>query len=124
MMADQNTQETRRAPRWRLDGWSIGAALIAGVVLAPMLAVVWIAFHPTENIWPHLLATVLPRYFATTVTMMLGVGVLIIVFLYRFKLVARWFGPYVQNELYRILTWAFPALFITAALAVLAIAAV
>ena len=76
MMSDQNTQAKSGLPRLRLDGWSIGAALIACVVLAPMLAVVWIAFHPTENIWPHLLATVLPRYFATTVTMMLGVGVL------------------------------------------------
>lgn len=73
MMADQNTQVTRR--RWRLDGWSIGAALIAAVVLAPMVAVVWIAFHPTENIWPHLMATVLPRYFANTLILMVGVGV-------------------------------------------------
>jgi iron(III) transport system permease protein len=72
MMTDQNTQVTQR--RWRLDGWSIGAALIAGVVLAPMLAVVWIAFHPTENIWPHLMATVLPRYFTNTLILMVGVG--------------------------------------------------
>jgi hypothetical protein len=41
--------------------------VIAAVVLAPMLAVLWIAFHPTENIWPHLVATVLPAnaYFLT-----------------------------------------------------------
>ena len=60
----------------RPDIWSIGAVLIAGVVLAPMLAVVWIAFHPTENIWPHLLSTVLPRYFGTTLYLMAGVGLL------------------------------------------------
>lgn len=76
MMSDQNTQVRRAWQGIRLDGWSLGAALIAVVVLAPMVAVVWIAFHPTENIWPHLLATVLPRYFTTTLTMMLGVGVL------------------------------------------------
>lgn len=76
MMSDENTQSKRFLPPFRLDGWSIGAGLIACVVLAPMLAVVWIAFHPTENIWPHLLATVLPRYFATTLTMMAGVGFL------------------------------------------------
>lgn len=63
-------------PRLRLDGWSIGALLIAAVVLAPMLAVVWIAFHPTENIWPHLIETVLPRYFRNTLMLMAGVGVL------------------------------------------------
>ncbi len=74
MMTDQNTQVTRQG--WRPDRWSVGAALIAAVVLAPMLAVVWIAFHPTENIWPHLLATVLPRYFGNTLILMLGVGLL------------------------------------------------
>jgi len=61
---------------FRLDGWSIGAVVIAVIVLAPMLSVLWIAFHPTENIWPHLLSTVLPRYFGTTLYLMLGVGIL------------------------------------------------
>ena len=61
---------------FRLDGWSIGAMLIAVIVLAPMLSVLWIAFNPTENIWPHLLSTVLPRYFGTTLYLMAGVGVL------------------------------------------------
>ncbi len=58
------------------DGWTLGALLIAGIVLAPMLAVLWLAFHPAENIWPHLISTVLPRYLATTFTLMAGVGVL------------------------------------------------
>lgn len=66
----------RRPLRLRLDGWSLGAVAIAAVVLAPMLAVVWIAFHPTENIWPHLIATVLPRYLSNTLILMAGVGVL------------------------------------------------
>lgn len=76
MMAEQNSRVPQRRMRLRLDGWSIGAVLIAMVVLAPMLSVIWIAFHPTENIWPHLLATVLPRYFGTTLYLMAGVGVL------------------------------------------------
>jgi iron(III) transport system permease protein len=74
MMSEQNSRVPLR--RLRIDGWSVGAVLIAGVVLAPMLAVVWIAFHPTENIWPHLLETVLPRYFRNTLVLMGGVGVL------------------------------------------------
>ncbi len=64
---------------WRAfvpDFWSAAALLIGLVVLAPMLAVVWLAFHPTENIWPHLMATVLPRYLANTLMLMLGVGAL------------------------------------------------
>ena len=64
---------------WRAlvpDFWSVVALLIGVVVLAPMLAVLWLAFHPTENIWPHLMATVLPRYLANTLLLMAGVGVL------------------------------------------------
>lgn len=81
MMSEQNGQVPAAALRFRLarlrpDGWSIGAVLIAAVVMAPMLAVVWIAFHPTENIWPHLLETVLPRYFRNTLVLMGGVGLL------------------------------------------------
>lgn len=75
-MTQQNTRILKRPYGFRLDLWSIGALLVAAIVLTPMLAVLWIAFHPTENIWPHLMATVLPRYFATTLRLMLGVGVL------------------------------------------------
>jgi len=64
----------RRLPR--SDPWTIGAFAIAVLVLAPVLSVVWIAFHPTENIWPHLSATVLPRYLRTTLILMAGVAVL------------------------------------------------
>lgn len=58
------------------DLWSVGAVLIGVVVVAPVLAVVWLAFHPTENIWPHLMATVLPRYLANTLILAAGVGAL------------------------------------------------
>ena len=56
--------------------WSVGAALIAIVVLLPILSVIWIALTPTENIWPHLLATTLPRYLVNTGVLMLCVGAL------------------------------------------------
>ncbi|WP_394970583.1 ABC transporter permease [Cypionkella sp.] len=76
MMSDKNTQIPRRRwPSW-LDGWSIAAAAVAMVVLAPMLSVVWLALTATGNIWPHLLSTVLPRYLAATLRLMLAVGVL------------------------------------------------
>ncbi|SNX67501.1 iron(III) transport system permease protein [Cereibacter ovatus] len=58
------------------DGWSVGALAIAALVLAPILSVIWIAFHPVENIWPHLSATVLPRYLGNTLVLMAGVAVL------------------------------------------------
>ncbi len=56
--------------------WPFGALAIALVVVAPVLAVIWLAFHPTENIWPHLMATVLPRYLINTVILAAGVGAL------------------------------------------------
>ena len=58
------------------DLWTPGALAIAVVVLAPIVAILWLAFTPTENIWPHLMATVLPRYMATTLALMLGVAAL------------------------------------------------
>ncbi|WP_457646578.1 ABC transporter permease [Profundibacter sp.] len=65
-----------RKPIWRPDPWSAGALLIAALVMMPIASVVWIAFHPAENIWPHLLATTLPRYLMNSLVMMLSVGVL------------------------------------------------
>ncbi|PZQ95669.1 MAG: iron ABC transporter permease [Cereibacter sphaeroides] len=76
-MAEQNTQiNLRRGIGLRIDLWSVGAALIAALVLLPILSVIWIALTPTENIWPHLLSTVLPRYMRTTLILMAGVGLL------------------------------------------------
>ncbi|MBS1301693.1 iron ABC transporter permease [Loktanella sp. SALINAS62] len=78
-MSDQTAQildrpKGRRA--WAVDPWSLGALLIAIVVLAPLVAVVWFAFNPTQNIWPHLLSTTLPRYLANTAILMAGTGLL------------------------------------------------
>ncbi|MEM7269007.1 MAG: iron ABC transporter permease [Pseudomonadota bacterium] len=45
-----------------VEGWLVGALVIAGLILAPLIAVAWLALTPEENVWPHLLATVLPDY--------------------------------------------------------------
>jgi len=57
-----------------VDLWSAGSFLIAALVLLPLMAVLWIAFFPSENIWGHLLATTLPRYLRNSVLLMLMVG--------------------------------------------------
>lgn len=63
------------APRRpRIDPWSIGSALIAALVLLPVIAVIWLALTPSDNIWPHLLRTTLPRYLGNTAVLMVGVG--------------------------------------------------
>ncbi len=56
--------------------WSLGAALIALIVVAPIVAVFGFAMFPKENIWPHLISTTLPRYMKNTVVLMTGVGFL------------------------------------------------
>jgi iron(III) transport system permease protein len=74
-MADQNAQLPRAALRLP-DIWSVSAVVIALVVLAPVAAVVVMALTPTENIWPHMMATVMPRYVGNTLMLMAGVGVI------------------------------------------------
>ncbi len=53
------------------------AALVTGLALAlPVLTIIFLALTPTENVWPHLIATVLPGYVARTVGLMAGVGLI------------------------------------------------
>ncbi|KPP84691.1 MAG: iron(III) transport system permease protein [Rhodobacteraceae bacterium HLUCCO07] len=61
---------------WRdlVDPWSVGATVIAIIVLAPIASVLWLALFPNDNIWPHLMATTLPRYMNNTLVLMGAVG--------------------------------------------------
>ena len=70
--------EEARAPMrsYLPSRWSVGALLIAAVVLGPILSVLWIALFPSENIWPHLISTTLPRYLRNTAMLMGGVGLI------------------------------------------------
>lgn len=61
---------------FRPDPWSAAAVLIAALVLLPVVAVIWLAFNPVDNIWPHMMSTTLPRYLTNTGLLMAGVGVL------------------------------------------------
>ncbi len=58
----------------RGHGWVWAGSVIAAIVSVPLLAVVWLAFHPAENIWPHLASTVLPGYLRSTAWLMAGNG--------------------------------------------------
>ena len=76
-MSEQTSQISTTAKRRHLiDRWSVGALIIAALVLMPILAVVWFAVTPTDNIWPHLLRTTLPRYLSNTLILMGSVGVI------------------------------------------------
>ncbi|MFT5631721.1 MAG: iron(III) transport system permease protein [Gammaproteobacteria bacterium] len=75
-MTEQIRQIRRPTGRLSLPSpWSLGALVIAIMVLMPILAVIWFALHPTDNIWPHLIATTLPRYVTNTAVLMVCVGI-------------------------------------------------
>jgi iron(III) transport system permease protein len=77
-MTNENSQikALRRtgSGKFRPERWGLAALCLAALVVAPIVSVIWIAFHPVENIWPHLIATVLPRYLGNTLILMAGVG--------------------------------------------------
>ena len=104
---------------FEIEAFELGNVVVGGLFAVIALGVTFSSAYPAlvaeDNTVSRLLSL---NYLA------LGVGILIIVFVYRFKLVAQWFGPYVQNEFYRILTWAFPVLFIATAIAIVSIASV
>lgn len=61
-------------PGWYSIGW--GTAVL---VMLPIMAVLWLALFPTENIWPHLASTVLPVYIQSTLLLMAGTGTLAVI---------------------------------------------
>ncbi len=58
----------------RPDRWSLGAAAIAALVLMPIATVLWLALHPSEPIWGHLVSTTLPRYLGNSLLLSGAVG--------------------------------------------------
>ena len=61
------------------NSWTITSLLVATLVALPVAAVIWSAFTPSGDIWAHLIATSLPGYIGTTLWLMLGVGVSVLV---------------------------------------------
>ena len=50
--------------------------VIAVLVLMPIVSIFWIALHPSEPVWGHLIDTTLPRYLTNSLIIMLSVGLL------------------------------------------------
>lgn len=59
----------------RVDGWTFGALVVAGLIATPIIAVILLAVAPSDDIWQHLASTVLPHYLVTTVLLATGVGI-------------------------------------------------
>lgn len=67
-------QRVQSWARWRVGVWDLINFSVACVFVCPLVFVVSLAFFPTENIWPHLLRTVLPGYIRNTLYLVAGVG--------------------------------------------------
>lgn len=80
----------------------LGAALIAVLVTLPILTIVLLSFASSENIWPHLLGTVLPGYVWRTLGLMVGVGFLTFII----GTATAWLVSLHDFPLRRILQWA------------------
>jgi iron(III) transport system permease protein len=57
-------------------GWTLFAAALAGVILLPLGTILVLALGSQQNVWPHLVQTVLPRALADTLMLMGGVGII------------------------------------------------
>ena len=55
-------------------------AIIALVIIAPVISIFYSAFLGDTALWPHLFSTVLPRYLINTLILMFGVGILSLLF--------------------------------------------
>ena len=60
--------------RFRLDGWSLAALIIAALVAVPVVVVASSVFAPTSEVWRHLVETVLRDYVLNSLFLMIGVG--------------------------------------------------
>src|SRR5262245_56041603 len=56
--------------------WTAVVATILAIVALPLATVIWLALNPTDNIWPHLVSTVLPGSVARTLLLSAGVAAL------------------------------------------------
>ena len=73
--ADIDREAPARVPwHWKVDAWSIGTVVVAVLASVPVVAVLIFALTPSDDIWRHLAATVLPLYVRTTLGLAAGVA--------------------------------------------------
>ena len=105
------------------DSFEVEGFELANVIIGGLFAVIALGF--TINSAFPLLAqsdNTVSRLLGLNYTA-LAVGLIITVAFYRYKIPARFFGAYVQEQMFVFLTWAFPVVFIAVGLGFVAIAA-
>jgi iron(III) transport system permease protein len=80
MQFQKTFERMRRSPQFterllQIDGWTIAVLAIAGLIATPILLILLSLLAPKTAAWSHLTETVLPRYIANSLWLMLGVGV-------------------------------------------------
>lgn len=65
-----------RRRRSTSPAWTVGVALILTVIALPIVSVLLLALAPADNIWPHLVETVLPGSLMRTLLLAAGAGTL------------------------------------------------
>ncbi len=63
-----------RPPYTEATSWQIAVLAISAIVILPVVSIIVIALTPAENVWPHLISTVLPGAVLRTLFLMVGVG--------------------------------------------------
>ncbi|MFY0612454.1 MAG: iron ABC transporter permease [Hyphomicrobiaceae bacterium] len=64
----------------QLNPWAIATIVIVAMLVAPIVAVFVAATGDSGGLWGHLFETVLPRYVANSLILMIGVGIVALVF--------------------------------------------
>ena len=59
----------------RVNPWNLSVVFLTLLVVIPVLSILSLSLFPQENIWPHLISTVLPRYITNSLLLMTGVSV-------------------------------------------------
>lgn len=63
-----------RAKRRNSPMWTAAVAVILAIMIMPIATIIILALAPHENIWPHLVSTVLPVSLRDTILLMVGTG--------------------------------------------------
>lgn len=63
-----------------LNPWKFGTLLLVVIFMSPIIAIVITASGNSDGLWVHLANTVLPRYVANTLILMMGVGMVTLFF--------------------------------------------
>lgn len=82
--------------------WRAGALALSLLLILPLAAIGWIAANAGADIWPHLIATVLPGFVERTLLLIMGVGVLTLVI----GTATAWLVTQCEFPFRRIFTWA------------------